>query len=147
MYALGVLQSYFLCNVLCHTHFLADGVYQRELAFWEKYCKRYSGETAACAHIQYLCFGSECQHFGYCKRVEQVVLLKVLYVFARDDVYLRVPLRIKHLKRSKLLHLGGAQIRKILPYQLHKRICLVGEVGEYVLNVLVLFNLVNQFLH
>ncbi len=62
---------------------------------------------------------SEPYGFGYGERMQYVVLVKVVYVLAGNDVYLAVPVFVQLVERGKPVLLLGGDVREIFQYAIH----------------------------
>ena len=102
--AFFVLSAQVLCleilQIDCRSHlvadsdFLARSIYQLELAFREEDGERNARETSAAAEIENLRARTEMDGFGYCQRMEHVVLVQIIDVLAADDIDLAVPVAV-----------------------------------------------------
>ena len=109
-----ILQFKGLDDLFANTNLLADGIDEVELRFWKHDGKGNAWEAAACAEVHDTGVRLEADEFGYSKGVQDVVLVEVVDVLARDDVYLAVPVVIERIEGSELLLLPLGKGREIL---------------------------------
>ena len=102
MHSLHILQPYSVSHLLCHSHLLACPVDKPESCLWEHYRERYAGEPSAASEIKHSRAGPETQGLGYGERVKDMVLVEIVNILARDDIYLRVPVMVESVELSKL---------------------------------------------
>ena len=81
-----ILELQLFGNALDDFDFLAYGVDKVEACIGEEDGERNAGKTAAGAHVEYFGHGFERLHLGDGEAVEDMVLIEVVHVFARDDV-------------------------------------------------------------
>ena len=77
-----VFQSDAAGNFGGYAHFLADAVHQMELHFGEKDGKRDSRKASSRAEVHNLCSRLEADYLGYAQRMQHMVLVQVLDIFA-----------------------------------------------------------------
>lgn len=94
MFSLEILQIDGRSHLVADSDFLARSIYQLELAFREKNGERNARETSAAAEIENLRARTEMDGFGYCQRMEHVVLVQIIDVLAADDIDLAVPVAV-----------------------------------------------------
>ena len=92
--SLEILQIDCRSHLVADSDFLARSIYQLELAFREEDGERNARETSAAAEIENLRARTEIDGFGYCQRMEHVVLVQIIDVLAADDIDLAVPVAV-----------------------------------------------------
>ena len=105
---------------LCHFNFFADGVEQVELDFGKENGEGNARETATGADVHDVCPGAKGDDFGNTQRVEHVMWIEVVDVFARDDVDLGVPIAIEGIEGGKLVLLLLSELGKIAKELFHQ---------------------------
>ena len=73
----------------------------------------HAGEAAAGAHVEHLAHRGKRHGFGDSQRVEHMMLVEMIHVFARDDVDMRIPFLVQRQQSGKLLTLPLCQFREI----------------------------------
>ena len=114
LYARNIVQTNGLRDFVGDAYLLADAVDERELALGEQDGEGYAGETAACADIQDGGAALEGDDLRDGKRMEDMVLVEVVDVLARDDVDFGVPVAVEGVEGSELLQLQSRQ-GEVLP--------------------------------
>lgn len=89
-----ILQSQSTRNLLAYAYLLADGVNQMELNLRKHNGKRNARKATARAEVHDARAGLETNQFGNGKAMQDMVLVEVVDVLARDDIYLAVPVAI-----------------------------------------------------
>ena len=65
-----------------YAYFLSDAVHQMEVYFGEKDGKRDSRKASSRAEVHNLCPRPEADYLGYAQRMQHMVFVQVLYIFA-----------------------------------------------------------------
>ena len=94
VFSLEILQIDCRSHLVADSDFLARSIYQLELAFREEDGERNARETSTAAEIENLRARTEIDGFGYCQRMEHVVLVQIIDVLAADDIDLAVPVAV-----------------------------------------------------
>ena len=87
-----------------------------ELYFGEKDGQRDSRKASSRAEVHNLCPRSEADYLGYAQRMQHMVFVQVLYIFAWNDINLRVPVHVEVVEGGKLPFLFFRQVREIFEY-------------------------------
>lgn len=113
-----------------HLDFFADTVYEMEAASGPQDGERYAGETAPGAEVE------DCRAVGgryklaYRQRVEDMVDVEIVYILARDDIYLAVPVGIERAEGGQLLSLARRYKWEGFDYFVHTE----GKGSEKIVN-------------
>lgn len=108
-----VLQPDGFGHTLGYLDFLAHPVDQVETTLGKENGQRNTRESAAGTHVEYRGAVSKVDGLGDTQRVEYVVQIEVVYIFARDYVNLRIPVGIQGAQSLELALLGRGQIGEI----------------------------------
>ena len=85
---------------------LADGIDEMELGLREHDGKGDTREAAARAEVHDAGARLEANHFGNGERVQDMMLVEVVDILARDDVYLAVPVAVERIEGGELFLLA-----------------------------------------
>ena len=110
---LAVLQPDGLCHLLCHPDLLARTVDELEVALREHDGQGNTRKAAPRAKVEDLRTWTEVHHLCDGQRVEHMVLVEVVDVFARDHVDLRIPVTIEGVEGVELPLLLLTQLGEI----------------------------------
>ena len=103
-------------DLVADAYLLADAIDQMELRLGEHDGQRYAGEAAAGAEVHDAGAGAEMDNLGDAQRVEDMVLIEVVDVLARDDIDLGIPVVVEGVEGCKALALLGGEGGEVMGY-------------------------------
>ena len=112
-----------------HVYLLARAVDETPLRVREQDGQGYARKATTRTEIQHLRAGPKVQKLGDGQRVQHMVLVEIVNVFARDDVDLAVPVAVETVECLQLLQLVGAEVGEILLDKLHA-VVIVNDNGK-----------------
>ncbi len=100
-------------HILHYLDFFPYGIDKMEFCIGEHDGQRDAGKTAASTYVEYLGHGAEGLHLSNGKAVEDMMLIEIVHVLARNDIDFGVPVTIKGQQGGKLFFLPLCKVWEI----------------------------------